>query len=107
MHSYRVFWPIVAIAAIGLALLIFTHHTRAQQPQQRLVENVALPSLDIVDNVVFAQALIAEDVDVFDQPLLWLLRAGMVGEDKQRESDGGDCHDWPEDTIRVHKCRFP
>src|SRR5436309_1647297 len=40
MHSYRVFWSVVAIAAIGLGLLIFTHHTRAQQPQQRLVEHV-------------------------------------------------------------------
>jgi outer membrane protein insertion porin family len=46
MHSFRVVWPVVAIAAIGLAFLIFTRHTSAQQqPPQRLVENV-----DIINN---------------------------------------------------------
>src|SRR5438128_7311189 len=44
MYSYRVFWLAVVIAAIGIPL-VFTHHSRAQQPQQRLVENV-----DIIGN---------------------------------------------------------
>jgi len=43
MHSYRVFWLAVVSAAIGITLLVFTHHARAQQ--QRLVENV-----DIIGN---------------------------------------------------------
>jgi len=45
MHSYRVFWLAVVMAAIGITTLVFTHRSRAQQPQQRLVENV-----DIIGN---------------------------------------------------------
>ncbi len=40
MHSYRVVWLAVLSIAIGTASLFVAHPARAQQPSQRLVEEV-------------------------------------------------------------------
>ena len=44
----------------------------------RGIVGVAGASLDVIDNVVFAQTAIAEHLNTFDQTWLWLLRAGAV-----------------------------
>ena len=40
MHSYRVVWLAILSIAIGTASLFVANRARAQQPQQRLVEEV-------------------------------------------------------------------
>ena len=45
MHSYRVVWLAVLGLIIGTSCFFFAAHTRAQQPQQRLVESV-----DVINN---------------------------------------------------------
>ena len=70
-----------------------------------LVVGVARASLNVIEDVVFAQAAIADDVDVFDQPRLWLL--GARRRDEKSGADNEAQNNEPDDAIKVHKCRFP
>src|SRR5712691_8969120 len=68
---------------------------------------VALSSLNVIEDVVSAQAPIVNDVDVLDHARLWLLRARTRGEKERSGPDDEAQNGEPDDAIRVHKCRFP
>src|SRR5712692_4260783 len=63
--------------------------------------------LNVIEDVVFAQSAITEDVDVFDQARWWLLRARTRCEKERSGNDDEAQNSEPDDAIRVHKCRFP
>ena len=67
------------------------------------IVGIARASLNVIDNVFFAQAAIADDVDLFNQALLRLL-----GRHRRAKEQAG-CADYQaecgeqNDAIRVHK----
>ena len=86
----------------------FVKETQCQNGLQvafdlRRIVRVAGASLDVIDNVVFAQTPIALDLNAFDQACLWLLRAGAVRQENGRDADNDGQNGQPDDAIRVHK----
>src|SRR5712692_4883515 len=71
------------------------------------IVRVSRTGLNVIDNVVFAQAAIANDIDVLNQSRLWLLRAGTRCEKERSGPDDEAQNSEPDDAIKVHKCRFP
>src|SRR6266849_3479103 len=71
-----------------------------------LAVGVARSRLNVIEEIIFAQTAIADDVDVFDHARRWLLRTGMRRE-KQKGAENKAQNSEPDDAIKVHKCRFP
>ena len=95
---------------------IFDRHARADlvkevQREDRLqvtrdcgfAVDVAGARLDVIEDIFFAQSTIADDIDLFDDALLGLLRAHRRGNRKKTDADNqADCGK-QKDAIKVHK----
>jgi hypothetical protein len=67
------------------------------------IERVTRASLNPIDDVVFAEPAVADDVDFLNQSRLRLLGTHTTGDEQRGNANGDAQNSEPNDAIRVHK----
>ena len=67
------------------------------------IVGIAGASLNVIDDVVFAQTAITENLNILNQTRLRLLCAGPIRQKNRRHADNDGQNGQPNDAIRVHK----